>query len=204
MRTSTISTIASRLASMLSLRHNKRIAYKFITQNNFCIMAGLCVEPNRFTPTDFSVRYFVQALYLPSSVIDLSLGDVIGEWEKRNLSEAISVIQDSFHKHFREVDSIHTIIDQVNNSQLPFFGSVDNRYEFLAYSYLAINKYNCAIDYLNKLLSLENEVHAVWYEDQIKRAKIFLNLIKHENWNEIKSNLIKWQYNTIKALNLSL
>ena len=136
MRTATLSTIASEIASILSLKHNKRIAYKIITQNDFCVMIGLCVEPNRFTPSDFSVRYFVQALYLPSSVIDLSLGDVIGEWKKQNLSVALSAIQNSFKQLFCDVNSIHTIIDQVSNSKLPFFGSLDNKYDFFAYSYL--------------------------------------------------------------------
>lgn len=203
MRIATLSTMASEIASMLSLMHNKRIAYKIITQNDFCVMIGLCVEPNRFTPSDFSVRYFVQALYLPSSVIDLSLGDVIGEWEKQNLSVALSAIQKCFKQHFGDVNSIHTIIDQVSNSKLPFFGSLDNKYEFFAYSYLAINKYDCAIDYLNKLASLENDDNAIWYDDQIKRVKKIVNLIKRGSWNEIKSELINWQNNTIKALHLS-
>lgn len=203
MRTSTLSTIASKIAGMLSLKCNTKIAYKIITQNDFCVMIGLCVEPNRFTPSDFSVRYFIQALYLPSSVIDLSLGDVIGEWEKQNLSEALSAVQNSFQEHLCNVNSIQTTIDQVNNSKLPFFGSIDNKYEFFAYSYLAINKYDCAIVYLNKLASLEMEENAILYDSQIKRAKKILHLIKQENRDEIRSELIHWQNNTIKALRLS-
>lgn len=204
MRTSTLSTIASEIANLLSLEHNKKIAYKIITQFDFCVMIGLCVEPSRFTPSVFSVRYFVQALYLPSSLIDLSLGDIIGEWEKQDLSVALSVIQDKFKQLFGDSDSINTIIDQVNNYTLPYFGSLDNKYELFAYSYLVINRYDCAIDYLNKLISLENDDNAVWYDEQIKKAKKFLNLIKQGNWNEIKSELINWQNNTIKALHLPI
>lgn len=203
MRTSTLSTIASEIANLLSLEHNKKIAYKIITQFDFCVMIGLCVEPSRFTPSVFSVRYFVQALYLPSSLIDLSLGDIIGEWEKQDLSVALSVIQDKFKQLFSDSDSINTIIDQVNNYTLPYFGSLDNKYEFFAYSYLVINRYDCAIDYLNKLVSLGNEENALWYEAQIKRAKRMLNLIKQENWGEIKSNLLNWQKQTISSLHLS-
>lgn len=203
MRTSTLSTIVSKIGGMLSLQYNRKIAYKIITQNDFCVMIGLCVEPNRFTPSDFSVRYFIQALYIPSSVIDLSLGDTIGEWEKQNLSEALPAIKNIFQKHLCDVSSIRTMIDQVNNSQLPFFGSVDNKYEFFAYSYLAINNYDCAMDYLNKLVSLENDDNAIWHNDQIKRAKKIINLLKQKNWNEIKSELINWQNHTIRLLRLS-
>lgn len=204
MRTLTLSTIASEIAKILSLKHNKKIAYKIITQNGFCVMTGLCVEPNRFYSSVFSVKYFVQALYLPSTYIDLSLGDTIGEWEKQEISVALSEIRNNFNRFFYYNNSIPKIIDQVNKYQLPFLGSFDNKYEFLAYSYLVINKNDCAIDYLNKIVSLENDENAIWYNNEIKRAKKMLKLISQGNLKEVKSELIYQQKDTIKALRLSI
>lgn len=42
----------------------------------------------------------------------------------------------------------------------------------------------------------------MWYEAQIKESEKNLTLIKQENREEIKSELLEWQKNTIKALYL--
>ncbi len=198
-----LSKIVSEIANMLSLKHNKKIVYKIITQNNFCVMIGLSIEPNRFTPNVFSVRYFVQALYLPSSFIDLSLGDIIGEWEKQNVSTALSTIKESFNLLFGNINNIGTIVEYVNDNHLPYFGSIDNKFEFIAYSYLAMNKYDCAMDYLNKIVSMESEENSAWRKELINRAKEMLYLIKQRKWEKIESELLHMEDETIKTLHLS-
>ena len=166
-------------------------------------MIGLCVEPNRFTPNVFSVRYFIQALFLPSSFIDLSLGDIIGEWEKQNVSIALSTIKEKFNMLFGNINNIGSIVEHVTNNQLPYFGSIDNKYEFIAYSYLVMNRYDCAVDYLYKIVSMESEENAIWRKELINRAKEMLCLVKQRKWEKIESELLNLQHETIKTLHLS-
>lgn len=90
MRTLQISKIALEIANRLSLRHHKQIAYRLIVQNDFLMIAGFCVEPNRFQLDSFSVRYFIQPLYIKFDYLDLSLGDVVGEWNITNITATLS------------------------------------------------------------------------------------------------------------------
>ena len=53
------------------------------------MVAGFCVEPNRFQSNTFSIRYFIQPLYIKFDYIDLSLGDVIGEWEYTEIDTSL-------------------------------------------------------------------------------------------------------------------
>ena len=195
--------IAQEIAKSLSLKHNKEIAYKIIAQNDFCVMLGVCVEPNRFTASEFSARYFIQPLYIPISYIVLSLGDVIGEWDKTDLQNALSCIQQSYEHHL-SIDDINQIIEMLNNGKLVFYGSLDNRYELLAYSYLVINRYDKAKHYLKKIVAFENNENVQWYKTQIERAKRVLQLLSNEQWKGIKEELLIWQKNTINELHLSV
>lgn len=196
-----ITKIASEIAKTMSLKHHKQIAYKMIVENEFRMMVGLCVEPSRFSTTEFSVHTFIQALYKPLTTISLSIGNrIISFWEKKDLSEAIPIIQDCY-EHLPS-NSIASIIEEINNYKLIYRGSIDNRYELLAYSYIVINQYSNAKEYLKKIVSLEDDENADWFKDAVMRAKIILEMIKQEKWVELRNLLLSWQKETMTALKL--
>lgn len=194
-----LSKLSSEIAKYLSLKCQKKTgAYKIITENGFHMLVGLCVQPK--TSLEFSVDYYIQGLYVPYHLIDLSLGDWIGRWERTDISTALPVIKDCY-EHL-PYDSIATIIDRLNNHQLHYWGSEINRYEFYAYSYLVIGRYNEARDYLNKIVAFENDKNAEWFEDRVRRAKKLLDLMDNGKRGEIRDLLLSWQRYTMAELKL--
>lgn len=196
-----ITKIASEIAKTLSINHHKQIAYKMIKQNDFRMMVGLCVEPSRFSSMEFSVNTFVQALYKPLTTISLSIGDrIISFWNKNNLSEAMPIIRNCYEQ--LPSNNICSIIEGINNYKLSYRGSIDNKYEFLAYSYIVINQYENAMEYLKKIIALEDNENADWFKDSVMRAKKLLYLIEQEHSMEIRNLLLSWQKETMTALKL--
>ena len=195
-----LSKIASEIAKALSLKHYNKDAYRIITEDGFHMMVGLCAEPNPYTSLEFSVHYYIQGLYIPYPRINLSLGDRIGEWEKKDLSVALPIVR-SCYEHL-PCDSISTILDNVNSYELPYWGGKINRYELLSCSYLVINKEKEARDYLNRIIAFENDENVHWYEDQIKRAKTLLELMDQGNRDKIRELLLSWQKYTMTELKL--
>ncbi len=199
-REPSLSTIASEIAKTLSLTHHKSLAYKYLIHDEFRMMIGLCVDPDRFTSAEFYVYYFFQPLYVPCPHIDLSLGDRIGEWEKKDLSVALPVIKNCYEQ--LPCDSIDTILDKVNQHELLYFGSMINKYELFALSYLVIEKYDEARDYLNQIVALESADNWDWMITIIERAKTLLELIDGGKWTEIRELLLGWQKYTMTELKL--
>ncbi len=195
-----LSTIASEIAETLSLTHHKSLAYKYLLHDGFRIMIGLCVEPNRFTSAEFYVYYFYQPLYRPVSFVTLNLGDRIGEWERKDLSVALPIIKNYYAE--LPCDSIDNILDKVNQHELHYLGSIGSRYEYLAYSYLVIKKYDKARDYLNQIVALESGENPDWMIPIIERAKTLLELIDAGKWTEIRELLLGWQKYTMTELKL--
>ncbi len=195
-----LTKIASQIAKSLSLKHCRHIAYKMITHNGFKMIIGLCTEPDCYSPQEFSVHTFIQALYVPFPAEDLSLGERIVSWDRTDLEGALSLIQECYER--LPSDSISTVIEMLNTHQLSYYGSICNKYEFLAYSYIAINHYDYATIYLNKIVAFEKDKNREWYEDQIIRAKSLLNLIESNNWKQIRELLLTWQKETMASLKL--
>ncbi|MDE5595154.1 MAG: hypothetical protein K2I89_06250 [Muribaculaceae bacterium] len=196
----TLTKIASEIAKTLSLKHNRNIAYKTITQDDFRIIAGLCVEPSPIG--QFSVHSFIQALYIPFPALVLELGDRVGYWDRVDFPAAIHDIKE-FYEQLPDYDSIGTIIDMINSRQLIYHcTNIINKYEFLAYSYIVINQYDEAKKYLIEIVAYENHEHPDWFIEQVERAKKLLDLMEQENWTEIRNLLLSWQRETMTALKL--
>ena len=196
----TITKITTEIAKTLSLKHQKDIAYKIMTQNDFGMIIGLCVEP-LFSASMFCVSTFIQPLYIPRTIIILNLSERIDCWERTDLSLAMPIIENAYKQ--LPCDSITTIIDMVNNHRLPYrVVSFITKYEFLAYSYLAINQYDEAKKYLIEIVAFEKQDHRDWVKDYVKRAKKLLDLMEQENWTEIRNLLLSWQRETMTALKL--
>lgn len=196
----TLTKIASEIAKTLSLKHNRNIAYKTITQDDFRIIAGLCVEPSPIG--QFSVHSFIQALYIPFPALVLELGDRVGYWDRVDFPAAIHDIKE-FYEQLPDYDSIGTIIDMINSRQLIYHcTNIINKYEFLAYSYIVINQYDEAKKYLIEIVAYENHEHPDWFIEQVERAKNLLDLMEQENWTEIRNLLLSWQRETMTALKL--
>lgn len=171
-------------------------------QDDFRMIIGICVEPN--TSLEFSIHTFIQPLYIPFPYLLYSLGEWFGHWNRADLSAALPVIQKCYDR-LSSYDSIATVIDKINNHQLTYFGSEISRYEFLAYSYMVINKYDHATDYLKKIVDFEKDKDAPgwsWMQDIIESAKKMLDLIAQENWAEIRNQLLDWQKVTMTGLKL--
>ncbi|MDE6702427.1 MAG: hypothetical protein K2K00_01975 [Muribaculaceae bacterium] len=195
-----LTKIASEIAKTLSLKHNRDIAYKTITQDDFRIIAGLCVEPSPIG--QFSVHSFIQALYIPFPALVYSLGDRIDYWDRADFPVAIHDIKE-FYEQLPDYDSIGTIIDMINSRQLIYHcTNIINKYEFLAYSYIVINQYDEAKKYLIEIVAYENHEHPDWFIEQVERAKKLLDLMEQENWPEIRNLLLSWQRETMTALKL--
>ncbi len=167
-----LSTIASEIAKTMSLTHHKSLAYKYLIHDDFRMIIGLCVEPDRFTSAEFYVYYFYQALYVPTHFINFALGDRIDEWEKKDLSLALPVIKNCYEQ--LPCDSIATILDKVNKHELLYFGSMINKFEFFALSYLVMEKYDEARDYLDQIVALESGDNWDWMIPIIERAKTLI------------------------------
>ena len=99
-------------------------------------------------------------------------------------------------------NNICSIIEGINNYKLSYRGSIDNKYEFLAYSYIVINQYENAMEYLKKIIALEDNENADWFKDSVMRAKKLLYLIEQEHSMEIRNLLLSWQKETMTALKL--
>ena len=195
-----LTKIASEIAKTLSLKHNRDIAYKTITQDDFRIIAGLCVEPRPIGR--FSVHSFIQALYIPFPALVLELGDRVGYWDRVDFPAAIHDIKE-FYEQRPDYDNIGTIIDMINSRQLIYHcTNIINKYEFLAYSYIVINQYDEAKKYLIEIVAYENHEHPDWFIEQVERAKKLLDLMEQENWTEIRNLLLSWQRETMTALKL--
>ncbi|MDE5567044.1 MAG: hypothetical protein K2J12_01245 [Muribaculaceae bacterium] len=199
----TLTKIASEIAKTLSLKHNRNIAYKTITQDDFRIIAGLCVEPSPIG--QFSVHSFIQALYIPFPALVLELGDRVGYWDRVDFPAAIHDIKE-FYEQLPDYDSIGTIIDMINSRQLIYHcTNIINKYEFLAYSYIVINQYDKAKEYLRMMVAFENYKDRpgwCWIKELVNAAKKLLDLMEQENWSEIRNLLLSWQRETMTALKL--
>lgn len=90
----------------------------------------------------------------------------------------------------------------INSHALIYRGSEIRRYEFIAYSYIVINQYENAMEYLKKIIALEDNVDADWFKDTVMRAKRLLYLIEKEDFEETRSLLLCWQKETMTALKL--
>lgn len=200
MRNSQISNVALKIANKLSLHHHKRIAYKFLYQNDFMMLMGFCVEPNRFQPNTFSVRYFIQPLYLKFDYIDLSLGDIVGEWEYSEVDTSLDVIYQVYNNTLSRLNSIIDVITAILNCQIRFYGSPYTRNEFFAYSYLAINEYAQAIPFLTSLTALNEDDNKEWYSTIISSASQICKLLQCNNYAEVRDIMLLWQSYTLNKL----
>lgn len=195
----TIRKITSEIAKALFLKHHANIAYRMIIQDDYSVIIGLCVEPR--PDGEFSVHTFIQPLFIPFPALLYSLGERIGYWEREDLQIVIPVIQKYIEK-LPHYDSISTIINMINSHALIYRGSEIRRYEFLAYSYIVINQYENAMEYLKKIIALEDNIDADWFKDAVMRAKKLLYLIEHDRAIEIRDLLLNWQKETMTALKL--
>lgn len=200
MRNSHISNVALKIANKLSLHHHKRIAYKFLYQNDFMMLMGFCVEPNRFQSNTFSIRYFIQPLYLKFDYIDLSLGDIVGEWEYSEVDTSLDVIYQVYNNTLSRLNSIIDVITAILNCQIRFYGSPYARNEFFAYSYLAINEYAQAIPFLTSLTALNEDDNKEWYSTIISSASQICKLLQRNNYAEVRDIMLLWQSYTLNKL----
>lgn len=171
-------------------------------QDDFCLIDGLCVEPRPYG--EFSVHTFIQGLYIPSTEMDLSLGERIGYWKRDDWQIALPAIQQYLEKR-PHYDSISTIINMINRHTLIYWGSEIRKYEFLAFSYIVINHYCEAQMLLKRIIDFENDKSRPgwsWMKDIVDSAKNMLHLIKGEKWEEIRAQLLCWQKETMAALKL--
>lgn len=200
MPTSQKSKLALKIAQLLSLRHHKHIAYKIIHQNDFLMIVGLFVDSNRFHSNRFSVRYFIQPLYIKFDYIDLSLGDVVGEWEMTNLNTMSDEICQIYNTKLSHLNSINDVISDLLNSQIRYYGSRDSKEEFFAYSYLAINENEKAIPFLTSLIELNKEDNKEWFANICSSATQIYKLLKQNNYNEVRNVMLSWQAHTKSSL----
>lgn len=200
MRNSRISSVAFKIANKLSLYHHKQIAYKFLNHNNFLMVEGFCVEPSRFQSNTFSIRYFIQPLYIKFDYIDLSLGDVVGEWEYTEIDTSLDEVCQMYNDKLSHLNSIIDVINAILNYQIRFYGSSVARTELFAYSYLVLNEYAQAIPFLTTLNALNADDNKEWYSTIISSASNMLKLIQHNNYAEIRDIMLLWQSYTRSKL----
>lgn len=193
MRNSRISNVVLKIANKLSLYHHKQIAYKFLNHNNFLMVEGFCVEPNRFQSNTFSIRYFIQPLYIKFDYIDLSLGDVIGEWEYTKIDTSLYEICRVYNDKLSHLNSIIDVVNAILNCQIRFYGSSVARTELFAYSYLVLNEYAQAIPFLTTLITLNDDDNKEWYSPIISSATHICKLIQHNNYAEVSDIMLLWQ-----------
>lgn len=202
MRTLQISKIALEIANRLSLRHHKQIAYRLIVQNDFLMIAGFCVEPNRFQPDSFSVRYFIQPLYIKFDYLDLSLGDVVGEWNITNINDSLDEICQIYNSKLSHLNSISDVVSDLLNCQISYFGSNDSKEEFFAYSYLVLNEWAKAIPYLTSLIELNRDDNKEWFATVCSTAIQIYKLLQQNNYSEIRNIMLSWQTYTKGKLSI--
>ena len=202
MRTSQKSQLALKIAQMLSLHHHKDIAYKIINQNDFLMIVGFFVDSDRFHPNRFSVRYFIQPLYIKFDFIDLSLGDVVGEWEITNLNNMSDTICQIYNTKLSHLNSINDVISELLNNQILYYGSQGSKEEFFAYSYLAINEKTKAILFLTSLIELNKNDNKEWFANICASATQIYKLLQQKNYTEVRNVMLSWQAQTKSCLGL--
>lgn len=202
MRTSQKSKLVLKIAQMLSLHHHKDMAYKIINQNDFLMIVGFFVDSNRFNSNIFSVRYFIQPLYIKFDYIDLSLGDVVGEWEMTNLNTMPDAICQIYNTKLSHLNSIKAVITDVSNNQIPYYGSRDSKEEFFAYSYLAINEKAKAIPFLISLLNLSKDDNKEWFANTCSSATRIYKLLEQNNCTEVRNVMLSWQAHAKSSLGI--
>lgn len=191
--------ISKLFADKYCMNNNGALSYSLIKHKGFAILKGLFLEQS-IEKESFYIQFFLQPLYVPSSTLDLSFGERIGQqWNIDSLYANIDVI-DSFMNKIPELSTFIDVTNALLNLLIPYYGSIDNKWLFLAYTYLIIESSVNAQFYLEKILTLDNENR--WYDDQIKAANNMIKLLENYQYEKIMEILFSWQKQTMKKLKL--
>lgn len=199
MKTVELTRLMKRIEFPNNYKKQGRLAYKLIEHTSgLSVLIGFYLD----TTSDkdkFFLQYFLQCLYVPFPTFNFSLGDRLGGYlSKEDINKINSIINNT-----NKVDKINTFEDvilYINKNKS--FGHEVNKYQYLAYTYFIIKEYNKSIEYLNKIILLNNHPNKEWFSQEIENAEKILCHIERENYEEGLKLLSQWQKQTMKDVRL--
>jgi len=174
------------------------------------LLAGFSFDPSAFSRTAFTVRAFVQPLYVPNDDVTLSFGDDLGAWdfEDRETSEvAREVLERVLDRGILLVDRIRTPLDMAHNAPVLWYRDEPATREVVAASLAAAGRLEAAREELVALAEREEESPNPYRPDvSAERAQRARRLIRaiDAGGKAPREVLDDWRAYTLAHLNLTV